>query len=123
MLSDTIQRIAELQKSWSSANTPEMEERGILIRQTMVEELEAYRDEFSRSLSSHGTDYSPSNAIWTGQGSDTMSLINCCNLIINMIYAWANYYVRLKISTPCCCNHQGRSIKTQFSASLFPSRR
>lgn len=57
MLSETIRRIGELQRSWSSKNTPEMAERGVLIRDTMVAELGVFRSQFVESISAHGKQY------------------------------------------------------------------
>lgn len=47
---DTLRRICELQKSYSSSMSAEMKERGQLIRQVLAqelrEEIEAYKSEF-----------------------------------------------------------------------------
>ena len=53
MLSKTINRIGQLQRSYSSRNTPEMAERGVLIRDTMVSELEVFRNQFVESIGFH----------------------------------------------------------------------
>lgn len=39
MLVDSLQRVCELQKAYSSENTPAMKERGLLIRSSLVQDL------------------------------------------------------------------------------------
>src|SRR5688500_17890635 len=50
MLTETIQRITELQRRYSSDNTPAMQERGKLIRKTLEVELFPYQAEFAQIL-------------------------------------------------------------------------
>ena len=69
MLSETISRIGELQRSWSKYNTPEMAERGVLIRNTMVAELEEFRNEFVESLATQGKQYGDDLGIAGRDGS------------------------------------------------------
>lgn len=49
-----IKRVGELQPSWTSENTKEMKERGVIIRKRMPEYLNLYRSQFRESLDSFG---------------------------------------------------------------------
>ena len=51
---DTLRRICELQPEYSSENTPEMQERGRLIRQDLAAEIRALREPLARSLGPFG---------------------------------------------------------------------
>ncbi len=53
---NTLRRICELQKSYSSSNTEAMKERGQLIRQTLVAELRDELPAFSDSLGRYAND-------------------------------------------------------------------
>ncbi|GBR18755.1 MrcB family domain-containing protein [Asaia spathodeae] len=55
---DTLKRICALQPAYSSQNTSPMKERGILIRQTLPQELRALHDEFAAALGPFGADLS-----------------------------------------------------------------
>lgn len=55
---DVIQRIAELQLSYNSSNTEEMQERGRLIRKILPQELSFYMDSFRKSLGRFSHDLS-----------------------------------------------------------------
>ncbi|MDB4301786.1 DUF3578 domain-containing protein, partial [Akkermansiaceae bacterium] len=50
MLQDTLNQISELQLVYSSDNTPEMAERGNLIRHQLRADLEPYRKDFAAAL-------------------------------------------------------------------------
>lgn len=54
---DTLRRICELQPEYSSENTPEMQERGRLIRQELAEEIRALREPLARALGPFGHDF------------------------------------------------------------------
>lgn len=54
---DTLRRICELQPAYSSVNTPEMQERGRLIRQKLAEEIRELRDPLVRALGTFGHDF------------------------------------------------------------------
>ena len=69
MLSETIRRIGELQRSWSSKNTPEMAERGVLVRKAMVGELAEFEEQFTNSLSTRGKQYGADLGIEGSDGS------------------------------------------------------
>jgi hypothetical protein len=58
MIKDTVRRIAELQLSYSSENTTHMSERGVLIRQTLTQELKEHFDTFKTRLGSFAKDLS-----------------------------------------------------------------
>src|SRR5258706_953770 len=49
-------RILELQSHWSDANTPAMEERGYLIRHSIPDWLEAFRDQLASAIHPFGAD-------------------------------------------------------------------
>jgi hypothetical protein len=51
-----IKRIAELQPSYSSSNTDEMKERGVLIRRELPEALRDYLPELRPNLGKYGAD-------------------------------------------------------------------
>jgi hypothetical protein len=53
---DTLRRICELQPRYSSTNTPEMQERGHLIRQVLVGELRSVQASLSTALGRFGHD-------------------------------------------------------------------
>lgn len=54
---ETLRRICELQPYYSSKNTPEMQERGQLIRQDLTRELRDHEDPLSRALGGFGHDF------------------------------------------------------------------
>lgn len=54
---DEIRRVCELQRSYSSKNTPEMQERGRLIRQTIRSEIEALEPHLAAALGEFGADF------------------------------------------------------------------
>lgn len=47
MIIDTIREIIELQANWSAGNTPKMQRRGVLIRDTLPAEIASFRDEIA----------------------------------------------------------------------------
>ncbi|WP_170601383.1 MrcB family domain-containing protein [Ruegeria arenilitoris] len=53
----TLRRICELQLQYSSKNTPEMQERGNLVRQVLTAELRALRSTLSDALGPFGADF------------------------------------------------------------------
>lgn len=53
---EELKRVCALQRAYSSINTPEMSERGILIRQTLPQELYAWRTELAEALGAFGDD-------------------------------------------------------------------
>lgn len=53
---EELRRICTLQRAYTSANTPEMEERGLLIRQAVPKEFRNWRAELSASLAQFGDD-------------------------------------------------------------------
>jgi len=53
----TLRRICELQSHYSSKNTPEMQERGELIRQTLAKEIRMLSDVLSKALGPFGHDF------------------------------------------------------------------
>ena len=55
---DVIQRIAELQLSYNSSNTEEMQERGRLIRKSLPQELSLHMDSFRKVLGRFSHDLS-----------------------------------------------------------------
>ena len=55
-LARLLKRVCDLQPLYSSDNTPEMQERGTLIRHDLVNELEARSDELSTALGQFGAD-------------------------------------------------------------------
>lgn len=54
---DTLRRICELQPAYSPLNTPEMQERGQLIRQTLAQDLRALQEPLARALGPFGQDF------------------------------------------------------------------
>lgn len=58
MIKDTVRRIAELQLSSYSENTTHMSELGVLIRQTLTQELRERLDTFKTHLGSFTKDLS-----------------------------------------------------------------
>lgn len=54
---ETLRRICELQPKYSSENTPEMQERGQLIRQKLPEELRALQGPLVSALGPFGHDF------------------------------------------------------------------
>ncbi len=53
---EQLARVSELQKNYSSENTPDMQERGHLIRHQIPEYLENYIDQFKTALGKHSHD-------------------------------------------------------------------
>ena len=49
-------RVLELQRHWSDANTPAMEERGHLIRHNIPNWFESFRDDLSSAIQPFGAD-------------------------------------------------------------------
>ncbi len=62
-ITSIIKRICELQPKWSSKNTPEMKERGVLIRKELVQALKGYEVRFKQVLGRYAAD-------WGVKGSD-----------------------------------------------------
>lgn len=56
-LRETLRRICELQPLYSSKNTPEMQERGSLVRQVLTRELRALEGPLSEALGPFGYDF------------------------------------------------------------------
>ncbi|GAA6147751.1 DUF3578 domain-containing protein [Pseudooceanicola nitratireducens] len=54
---NTLRRICELQPSYSSENTHEMQERGRLVRQDLVRDIRALREPLARALGTFGRDF------------------------------------------------------------------
>jgi len=54
---DTVRRICELQPAYSSENTPEMQERGRLIRQELAGDIRRLREPLARALGPFGDDF------------------------------------------------------------------
>ncbi|MEO0568810.1 MAG: DUF3578 domain-containing protein [Pseudomonadota bacterium] len=54
---DTLRRICELQPTYSSVNTKEMQERGRLIRHELVDEIRALNRPLVRALGTFGHDF------------------------------------------------------------------
>jgi len=95
MLIPNLKRVCELQPRYSSDNTPEMQERGALIRTALVEDLRAETDgmnaafgEFASDINVEGSDGigRKTEAPWVRIFSDSMSpsaregFISCCIL-------------------------------------------
>ncbi|MFY9240302.1 MAG: hypothetical protein WAO78_15770 [Roseovarius sp.] len=55
-MKDTLRRICELQPLYSSENTEEMQERGRLIRQVLVDEIKVLKESLARALGPYGAD-------------------------------------------------------------------
>jgi len=66
---DVIQRIAELQLSYTSTNTLEMQERGRLIRKSLPQALCYYMESFSVAIGRFSTDLDIQGK--DGQGAKT----------------------------------------------------
>lgn len=54
---ETLQRICKLQPYYSSTNTPEMQERGRMVRRTLVEEIRGLQEPLSAALGPFGHDF------------------------------------------------------------------
>ena len=54
---DTLRRICDLQPHYSSTNSPEMQERGRLVRRVLVDEIAALKKPLSDALGSFGHDF------------------------------------------------------------------
>ena len=57
MLTDTLRAIAELQPSYSSENTPPMQERGRLIRHELVAHIRGLQPELAAAMAEFGADF------------------------------------------------------------------
>lgn len=57
-MQDVLRRICELQPSYSPDNTPEMQERGKLIRQELTSELKSLQQALAPQLGSYGNSFS-----------------------------------------------------------------
>ena len=56
-MKETLTRICELQPAYSSSNTPEMQERGRLVRQILAQEIRELEDYLSEALGHFGDDF------------------------------------------------------------------
>ena len=56
-ITSVIRRISELQPKWTSKNTPEMKERGELVRNDLVHALRGYEARFRDALGRYSTDW------------------------------------------------------------------
>jgi len=62
-ITSVIRRICELQPKWTSKNTPEMKERGVLVRKDLVQSLRIHEGQFKEALGRYSYD-------WDMYGSD-----------------------------------------------------
>jgi hypothetical protein len=56
-MKSTLQRICELQRAYSSTNTPEMQERGALIRQTLPQEFRRLETRVRSALGQYSNEF------------------------------------------------------------------
>jgi len=56
-ITSVIRRICELQPRWTSKNTPEMRERGVLVRKDLVHALRVYEVRFKEALGRYSNDW------------------------------------------------------------------
>jgi hypothetical protein len=56
-LTSILLRICELQPKWTSKNTPEMEERGVLVRKSLVHALGEYEERFKNALGKYASEW------------------------------------------------------------------
>lgn len=64
---ETLSKIIGLQQSYSSANTPEMRARGVLVRDTLPEQILNWRAPVSEALDGFGTDLDAGGRDGTGR--------------------------------------------------------
>ncbi|MFT9027240.1 hypothetical protein HK13_07520 [Acetobacter indonesiensis] len=112
-MENTLKRICELQPFYSSSNTPKMQERGRLIRSTLVQNLHAREDRLASALGSYGNDF-------TVDGSDGIGLktelpwVRFCSKSMSPS-ATTGFYVVLHFST----DGSGVNIAVGCSSSKF----
>jgi hypothetical protein len=56
-ITSVIRRICELQPKWTSKNTPEMKERGVLVRKDLVQALRIHEVQFKEALGRYSYDW------------------------------------------------------------------
>jgi hypothetical protein len=56
-ITSVVRRICELQPKWTSKNTPEMKERGVLVRKDLVQALRIHEVQFKEALGRYSYDW------------------------------------------------------------------
>lgn len=69
-ITSVIRRICELQPKWTSRNTPEMKERGRLVRKDLVQSLRVHEGRFKEALGRYSYDWDMYGSDGIGQKSE-----------------------------------------------------
>ncbi|WOI35000.1 DUF3578 domain-containing protein [Tritonibacter scottomollicae] len=110
---DTLRRICELQPTYSSENTPAMQERGRLIRQKLVEEIRALRNPLTRALGPFGHDFHVEGSDGIGRKTE-LAWVRFCSKEMSP-RPTDGFYVVLHFST----DGSGVNIAVGCSSSKF----
>ena len=110
---ETVRRICELQPLYSSANTPEMQERGQLIRQRLVEDIRGLHAPLSRALGPFGHDLLVEGSDGIGRKTELAWTRFCSEAMSPR--PTAGFYVVLHFST----DGSGVNIAVGCSSSKF----
>lgn len=110
---DTLRRICELQPVYDSRNTPEMEERGRLVRRTLKQEIEALAPRLSAALGRFGYDFHVDASDGIGRKTE-LPWVRFCSEHLSPS-ATEGFYVVLHFST----DGSGVNIAVGCSSSKF----
>lgn len=110
---DTLRRICELQRAYSSQNTPEMQERGLLIRKDLVREIYAIEEELAHALGFFGHDFFVEGSDGIGRKTE-LAWTRFCSKEMSPSPT-AGFYVVLHFST----DGTGVNIAVGCSSSKF----
>lgn len=110
---DTLRRICELQPKYSSENTPEMQERGRLVRQVLVEDIRGLREPLARALGPFGHDFFVEGSDGIGRKTE-LAWTRFCSAEMSP-RPTAGFYVVLHFST----DGSGVNIAVGCSSSRF----
>ncbi|GAA6199605.1 DUF3578 domain-containing protein [Aquicoccus sp. SU-CL01552] len=110
---ETLRRICELQPYYSSDNTPEMQERGRLVRQALVEEIRALHVPLSAALGDFGHDILVEGSDGIGRKTELAWTRLCCKQMSPR--PTVGFYVVLHFST----DGSGVNIVVGCSSSKF----
>lgn len=116
---ETLRRICELQPAYSSENTPEMQERGRLIRHVLPDSIRALQEPLSASLGAYGSDFyvegsdgigRKTELAWTRFCSEEMSPRPTDGFYVVLHFSTDGSGVNIAVSCSSSRFHNGYSI-------------
>ena len=90
---ETMRRICELQPHYTSKNTPEMQERGVLIRKVLTGKIQDISAEIASALGPFGNDLMVEGRDGTGQKTELPWVRFCSETLSPSVYRQANWHI------------------------------